>query len=744
MKLVTPLFVLVAITVATAPLSASRPLCQPDADTRKVLDAVGTENEIAKLSQEAWTERLEVLEAALRERPDDLHLHRHLQNLVRVQAKGFGQTKREELVARYRALRTEHPDEAMYHYLYGRLTDDLEEGLQAAVAAVEADPQFPWGHLALAVEIIRNRLYEDGQEEEHSAGDGETTATEHLARFYELCPDRLYETLLYSSYLGEDSWWREQLPNFRDRIRQDPELHLLALPQLWGLDFRLSEPARYNEVRQRVEQDLLLVEGLGSEKEAVLDVLQEGYELAGLEEKAAELEAQRRKASPCSHDAVSALLEELGDEQADTTDDSSDRAVAEAARARVAKTGAWVERCPNEVLLWFAHLSALDDVEDSPPEAILAAGEQIADLYGRWNGSSFPSGYTRVAQVLVDRDLAPDRALELLGLAEKEAMAERESEKQLLERLPEAQRRQIELSNIYSGLVRDLLVARAQVAAGKTAEARRSLDKIRNRLEELEPTSEADGREIMAHGALERAYWSARADLAEENGRSADALAYLLRALGAPQPDSAAWLGGPPRDDVRARALALWSGLGGGPESFGVLERSASGLAGQQLSDESIAEISPWTRGSEPLPPFDLTDLSGTRWSSDTLRGKAVFVNAWATWCGPCRNELPLIQTLHERLTDRDDLLVVTLNKDANPGLIARMLRKKGYSFPVLLAHDYLSEEAKVFSIPQSWILAPDGTVLYEQIGFSAGVDEEEWLADVEQRLKEASEAPGG
>lgn len=100
-----------------------------------------------------------------------------------------------------------------------------------------------------------------------------------------------------------------------------------------------------------------------------------------------------------------------------------------------------------------------------------------------------------------------------------------------------------------------------------------------------------------------------------------------------------------------------------------------------------------------------------------------------------------MIQALHERLADRDDVVVVTLNMDMNPGAIAPYLTKEGFTFPVLLAFDYLTEENEVFGIPQSWILDATGTVRFEQSGYDASVAEEDWLAEVETKLETAAAA---
>src|SRR5207249_755968 len=87
-----------------------------------------------------------------------------------------------------------------------------------------------------------------------------------------------------------------------------------------------------------------------------------------------------------------------------------------------------------------------------------------------------------------------------------------------------------------------------------------------------------------------------------------------------------------------------------------------------------------------PLPDFSVKDLAGRAWSLPDLKGKATFLNFWATWCGPCRAEHPQIQKLHEIAKGRQDVQVLTIDVDANPTLVMTYMKEKGYTFPVIHA----------------------------------------------------------
>src|ERR1039458_467668 len=84
------------------------------------------------------------------------------------------------------------------------------------------------------------------------------------------------------------------------------------------------------------------------------------------------------------------------------------------------------------------------------------------------------------------------------------------------------------------------------------------------------------------------------------------------------------------------------------------------------------------------LDDFDATDLAGRRWSIQDWKGKVVMINMWATWCAPCRAELPYVQKLHEAFQGRGDRLIISINVDSDAELARRFVLEQGYSFPVL------------------------------------------------------------
>ena len=141
------------------------------------------------------------------------------------------------------------------------------------------------------------------------------------------------------------------------------------------------------------------------------------------------------------------------------------------------------------------------------------------------------------------------------------------------------------------------------------------------------------------------------------------------------------------------------------------------------------------------LAPFSLSDLEGRTWTPADLLGKLALVNVWATWCGPCRDELPFVQKLHERLAARDDVIVLSINIDEKPQLARQFARSHGLTFPVLLAPEFVETYflSTGLGIPVSWLVDPDGVMRRKPAPFEK--DGEAWLAAVLKQL-EAHPAP--
>jgi thiol-disulfide isomerase/thioredoxin len=101
--------------------------------------------------------------------------------------------------------------------------------------------------------------------------------------------------------------------------------------------------------------------------------------------------------------------------------------------------------------------------------------------------------------------------------------------------------------------------------------------------------------------------------------------------------------------------------------------------------------------------------------SLEDFRGRPLFVNRWATWCGPCRAELPSIERLHDAFGEDLAMLLIS---DENPDVLLSWLDKNGYAeLPVYRAASAAPAPFAVRSIPASWLIDPSGRVVAEHKG---------------------------
>jgi peroxiredoxin len=126
-------------------------------------------------------------------------------------------------------------------------------------------------------------------------------------------------------------------------------------------------------------------------------------------------------------------------------------------------------------------------------------------------------------------------------------------------------------------------------------------------------------------------------------------------------------------------------------------------------------ELKPWNGGA--APPLALRDLEGRLQRLEDHRGKVVLVNFWATWCDPCREEMPSLGQLRAALgARRFEVLAVNL---AEPESRIHAFRETvPLNFPVLLDRDTAAAKAwKARILPASFVVGPDGRIAFSHLG---------------------------
>ena len=121
---------------------------------------------------------------------------------------------------------------------------------------------------------------------------------------------------------------------------------------------------------------------------------------------------------------------------------------------------------------------------------------------------------------------------------------------------------------------------------------------------------------------------------------------------------------------------------------------------------------------SFPAPALTLTDIQGVSRSLADYRGQVVLVNLWATWCPPCKEEMPALQSFYDE--HRDQGFVVIAINDGDPTAdVLQFVKDYQLTFPVWLDPTYIATEQafKTLNLPSSFVIDRDGTVRLQWVG---------------------------
>lgn len=138
----------------------------------------------------------------------------------------------------------------------------------------------------------------------------------------------------------------------------------------------------------------------------------------------------------------------------------------------------------------------------------------------------------------------------------------------------------------------------------------------------------------------------------------------------------------------------------------------------------------------EQAPDFTLKSLEGSNLRLEEYRGQVVLINFWASWCGPCRQEMPLLDQLHQRYVDTG-FAVLGVNVEGEEGPARKLIDKVPVSFPVLIDEGQtVSELYQLQAMPSTVVVDRDGVVRYIHAGYQPG-DEAKYVEVVKKLIRE-------
>ncbi len=152
----------------------------------------------------------------------------------------------------------------------------------------------------------------------------------------------------------------------------------------------------------------------------------------------------------------------------------------------------------------------------------------------------------------------------------------------------------------------------------------------------------------------------------------------------------------------------------------------ASGAPAEPAAVRSEADL---PRLAQPPPRWTVTDLEGREWSDETLKGKVVVIDFWATWCAPCVHEIPGYITLQEKHRERG-LVVIGVSMDRRGREVVEPFAKRlGINYPLALATpEVLAALGGVDVLPTTLLIDREGRVRHRKVGAMATEDYEKLL----------------
>ncbi|MGH8223110.1 MAG: TlpA family protein disulfide reductase [Woeseiaceae bacterium] len=159
-------------------------------------------------------------------------------------------------------------------------------------------------------------------------------------------------------------------------------------------------------------------------------------------------------------------------------------------------------------------------------------------------------------------------------------------------------------------------------------------------------------------------------------------------------------------------------------------------LLGASLGILALGSLASSGLTGQPAPDFALKSATGQNLRLSEYRGDVVMINFWATWCGPCRQEMPLLDELYGRY-QRVGFSLLGVNIDDDSRRALQMVEELGVTFPVLF--DETKEVSKLYQVeamPVTVLLDREGTVRHVHHGYKPGY-EEKYLTEIRALLRE-------
>lgn len=704
------LMLMTTLVLLATPLGAQTsntlPGCEGPAEIHRTLHDQLETPAFGKLSfLEQETLRRNVLTELAAKYPREVVPKQRLISLAHREEEALHPGSWEVFQANYRQQVKEHPNDPLLLYLAAIALEgtDTPESIRLLNAAKTQAPQFVWPDLQLA-EIYNSGKFED-----------KAKFNEHLTAFWTSCP---------ASTDGSARWMLVKDMALQTKIAAAlrPQLEKSTDPDtlknfrfLWSLEFRTHSPQEHEAVRKQVAADVKRLETVEPHPDADwMNFLIDGYKQSGASDKTIHaLEDRLLKQYPQSDEAENIVQKRWRDAHKEPTDPKDTAAWTAYRQTNRGAMEEWIREYPDDNSLARFGMISMAFNDYSLPEkdgiaivdAFLAKGER-QDQPG-WMWTKYEA-----AGFLLAHKWQPGRVVDLLQQVQA-MQAKDKAESAKRDNLSAEDRKNEEKQNQNTDRsLRSQLIYAAMLA--------KQPDAVLPFKASIEGNLPEDKNDLSG-------YWLDRARFAVLENHRQDALTYYQQALHM-RAKAPSWQQGRLEDNLMDESRALWTGMGGTETAFAVWSKAPAALT-------AAASEARWEKPTKTLPDFQLTDLSGKTWALANLKGKVVLINLWATWCGPCNEELPQLEKLYEKVKGRSDIQILTFNIDEDEGLVAPYLKEKGYTFPVLPAFSFTVNLLNGYAIPQNWVVNPKGSWQWTQIGYDSSDD---WSRGMLDKLEAA------
>ncbi|HKR23296.1 MAG TPA: TlpA disulfide reductase family protein, partial [Pyrinomonadaceae bacterium] len=578
-----------------------------------------------------WAARQQKQRAILQELaskyPDDFLVQRRYQDSRR---SGFF-TDTEALIAEYRAQMEKKPNDPIAVYLYARLLigRQTKDALAITEKLLQQSPDFPWTHLQLA-DLYNYPILRDAEK-----------SKDHLKQWIAKCPNERSSFNLVSR-LGDKDMMTTAAQRLRTMLESSSNNDDFPYwDTLWTLQFKLKPVPEHAQLREQIAADLTSLRAKNLNSKEWFQALQAGYKQVGDKTGQRWAEDEMIRLFPKS-DTARRLIQSRWDEEHPYPKPEEPEGKKQAYHEAVLQISSeWLKRWPTDERSWANRVYSLNSFKGSANEDMEAAykGYTKAHELEMYSISTPPLAVT-VAQFYLDRGYRLQDIPSLIqpGIVEVERF---EKSRGVSDAFPRGD--EIEGNLAYTYWRSWPILAEAYARTKQPVKASEVLAEMADALKKKEPGEKATDAKKRSYAYNAGIYWQAVAKVAEAEQRKLDALTAYQAALSVRMKGSAPAAG--KEDKLMDSTQRLWKELGGTQQGW-----SAYLARVDSKSKPESAEVATWDTKNTAMAEFDLMDLEGRKWSLADLKGKVAFINLWATWCSPCREELPYVQKLREQL----------------------------------------------------------------------------------------------